>query len=298
MKLFTLLFSAVLIFTSCCIQGKMDAAKEVLSDFRKQQEIERQKIESLRGLSGIKLGEGKIDTTIQNRILKRLQRFQVSMNTPDGYANRIDSLLASKKTFRKNYETIVLPFLDSLQKSIGGYANRLKLYIMVEDGLDIAKYELFDLAAFFGPGKYEIPEEKSALAIKSFSPIIDSVIKFADKYNVPGTASLVILGFADGTGFSNSGPLFETLTGHIGRRDVTKEELNQKLSELRARELIKQLTIAFIQKKPSFAAMEKILVEYIGQGKGETYPLPTIRDYTVDDSRRRIVLCYWVVLPD
>lgn len=298
MKLFVLFISAVLTFSSCCIQGKIDGAKTALSDFRSQQEKEKQKIEALKGLSGLKLDEGKIDTTIQNRIFERLAKFKTSMNLPERFAQVIDSLITSNKAFRKNYKTLVLPFLDSLRKATDGYSSRLKLYIMVEDGLNIANYELFDLAAFFGPGKYEIPEEKSELAVKSFSPIIDSVIAFSKRYDLPGTASLVILGFADGTGFSNSGPLFETLTTYIGRKDVTKEELNQKLSELRAKELIKQLTGAFLQKASAFNEMEKIGVEYIGQGKGEAYPLPTIKDYTVDDSRRRIVLCYWAVLPD
>lgn len=298
MKLLVLLFSTVFFISSCCVQGKMDAARKALSDFREQQAKERQKIEAMRGVSDFKLKEGKIDTTIQNRIFRRLNSFQAVLNMPEGYAKTVDSLLSNNKLFRKKYKTIVLPFLDSLQKVIAGYSNRLKLYIMVEDGLDIAKYELFDLAAFFGPGKYEIPDEKSALAVKSFSPIIDSVVRFARKYDLSSTASLVILGFADGTGFSNSGPLFETLTGYIGRKDVTKEELNQKLSELRAKELITQLTKAFIQKASSISEMEKVMVEYIGQGKGEAYPLPTIKDYTLDDARRRIVLCYWAVLPD
>ncbi len=92
--------------------------------------------------------------------------------------------------------------------------------------------------------------------------------------------------------------MFDTLTAKIGRTDVTKEELNKKLSELRAEELIKQLAKVFIQKAPSFVNFEKLNIEYIHNGKGEAYPLPTIKDYQVDDPRRRIVLCYWVVLPD
>lgn len=170
---------------------------------------------------------------------------------------------------------------------------------MIQEGLNIADYHLFDLAAFFGPGKYIIPDDKTDLALASFAPIIDSVVVFSNKYNtIPKTATLVILGFADGAGFATEGPLYDTLTALIGKTVLSKEELNQKLSELRAQELIKQLTKVFLQKAPLFKDIDKTKIEYIGQGKGETYPLPTIKNYEVDDARRRIVLCYWSVLPD
>lgn len=298
MKAILLFTSILFFFSSCCIEGKLEAAKQVVNEFNTRENSEKQRMAVISRTSDKKLDEGKMDTVIQNRILRRIARFQSELQLPALYAKRIDSLMQSNRLFRKNYKSIVLPLLDSLKKQNAGFAEKVKLYMMIEDGLDIADYKLFDLAAFFGPGKYEIPDDKADLAISSFSPIIDSVSKFAERYNLPGTASLVILGFADGTGFSNSGPLFDTLTGYIGKKDVTKEELNQKLSELRAKELIAQLTKAFIKKSSVSATKNNICVEYIGQGKGESYPLPTIKDYTVDDARRRIVLCYWVVLPD
>lgn len=288
----------LLFFSSCCIEGKIDAARQVVNEYNTRQIAERQRVTTITNISGRRMSEGKIDSIIQERILKRLARFQEEMMVPGSYARKVDSLLQNNRAFRKNYKSIVLPLLDSLKKQNESFDGKVKLYMMIEDGLNIADYKLFDLAAFFGPGRYQIPDDKADIAIASFSPIIDSVLKFSEKYNLPGTASLVILGFADGTGFSNSGPLFETLTGYIGKKDVTKEELNQKLSELRAKELIKQLSTAFVKKSSTSPAIGKINVEYIGQGKGEAYPLPSIKDYTVDDSRRRIVLCYWVVLPD
>lgn len=206
--------------------------------------------------------------------------------------------MEDNRAFRKGYKSIVLPVLDSLKKDNAGADDRLTIYMMIEDGLSVADYHLFDLAAFFGPGKHIIPDDKIEFAQSSFAPIVDSLIIFSHKYSSkPRTASLLILGFADGTGFSE-GPLYDTLKTLIGKADVTKEELNQKLSELRAQELIKHLTEIYKKKKQDFPGSKEMRVEYIGQGKGESYPLPTIKDYMVDDSRRRIVLCYWVVLPD
>jgi outer membrane protein OmpA-like peptidoglycan-associated protein len=163
---------------------------------------------------------------------------------------------------------------------------------MIESALNIADFQRFDLAAFFGPGKYIIPEDKKDLARQSFSPIVDSMMKFANQYeNVHKTATLVILGFADGTGFSAEGELLDTLTAEINKKDANKGDLNIALSQLRAKELVTQLKMIFINKT-------NLSVNYIPQGKGEAYPLSYISNYTIDDPRRRIVLCYWTVLPD
>ena len=85
---------------------------------------------------------------------------------------------------------------------------------------------------------------------------------------------------------------------HGGKTEAGKEDLNKELSELRAMELIKQLTSMFKQKVSEIKNIDQLSVEYIGQGRGEEYPIPTIKDYKDDDDRRRIVLCYWAVLPN
>ena len=283
---------------SCGSQKKITTTREALSLIKQEQEKENTKLTGISGFSVAKAAEGKIDSNINNRIAAVLKKYQDAVDSARKNASAIDSLLADKKNFRKNYKSFVLPLLDSLQKINTQYTERLSVYMMVEEGLSIADYNLFDLAAFFGPGVYTIPDDKTDMALSSFSPIVDSLVVFSNKFSDrPRTASLVILGFADGAGFSSEGPLFDILTSMIGRRDVAKEELNQKLSELRALELSKQLTKIFLQKAPAFKNFDSLKIEYIPQGKGEAYPLPSIKDYMVDDARRRIVLCYWVVLP-
>jgi hypothetical protein len=213
--------------------------------------------------------------------------------------NQLNEILKDKKSTRKNYKSIVLPLLDSLQKQSDQYARRLSLYMMIKDGLNVADFKQFDLAAFFGPGKYQIPEDKVDIAAQSFSPLVDSLIFFSNKYNqYPRTATLIILGFADGTGITSGSDLYYTLLDALKKPQAEKEELNQKLSELRSSELIKQMTNLYLKKATGFTEVEKLTIEYVGQGKGEALPISSIKDYSVDDERRRIVLCYWVVLPD
>jgi len=165
--------------------------------------------------------------------------------------------------------------------------------------LNMASYTLFDLAAFFGPGLYTIPQDQEEIAALSFMPLIDSLLSFSNRYQTtPRTATLVILGFADGQDINPQGSLFNTLSNMLNRTDASKQELNKKLSELRAIELIKQLTGLYSKRVPNGHEPVELKIEYIGQGKGEEYPIPSIKDYKEDDERRRIVLCYWIVLPD
>jgi hypothetical protein len=298
MKFIFICIALPYLISSCCVEGKMEATRKALSEIKQQQETENSRITGVSAIAGHKKTEGKIDSVIDNRIFRKVSQYLTGMSVSRNNVMLIDTLLTTRKEFRKKYKSLVLPLLDSLKSHNNSYADRVKLYMMIEDGLNIANYQLFDLAAFFASGKYEIPADKVALATESFSPIIDSVVGFSKRHNIKGTASLVILGFADGTGFSNEGPLFDTLTALIGSRDVSKEQLNKKLSELRAQELIKHLAQVFINKATAPGNVPKIDVEYIGQGKGEAYPFTSISDYTVDDPRRRIVLCYWIVLPD
>ncbi len=289
----------IFFISSCGVQKRMSETRQELDDIKEQQATEQAKITAISGAAEAKLGEGKIDDNIKQQINTKLRRFDANNDSAKSAAAKIDSLLTDKKEFRQNYKSYVVPALDSLKRHDAAYADRLSLYIMLQDGLNIADYQLFDLAAFFGPGKYIIPDDKTDLAVKSFAPIIDSVINFSNKYkDIPKTATLIILGFADGLGFATEGALFDTLTAQLNATNASKEQLNQQLSELRAKELIKQLTKVFFLKKPLFMNAEKFDVKYIGQGKGENYPLPTIKDYLTDDPRRRIVLCYWAVLPD
>lgn len=298
MKHILILLTSAIFLSSCGTQRKIEKTRKVIAVFKGEQKKETDKIGSVKDFSVAKLDEGKIDKNIKYLIDNRLIKYKSRLDSSQKILNKIESLIENKKEFRKGYKEIVLPAIDSLKKDTSIAGVRLKIYMMIEDGLNIADYHLFDLAAFFGSGKYIIPEDKVDFAQASFAPIVDSLILFSNKYNdKPRTASLLILGFADGAGFSE-GPLYDTLKSMTGKESATKEELNQKLSELRARELIKHLEQIFKQKQQFFPDTKDFRIEYIGQGKGEEYPLPTIKDYMVEDPRRRIVLCYWIVLPD
>jgi len=299
MKKVLIFLTAVILMSSCVGNKKITAAKNKLKVIEEQIQKENSEVKAISKQGDEKLAENKIDSNILHRIEKRLTKATVQLDTAQMQADQLNEILKDKKSTRKNYRSVVLPLLDTLQKQKDLYAQRLQLYLMIKEGLNVAAFNQFDLAAFFGPGKYQIPDDKIDIAAIKFSPVIDSLILFSNKYKqYPRTATLIILGFADGTGINPEGELYYTLLDELRKPHAEKEELNQKLSELRAKELIKQMTALYLKKATGFNDPEKIKIEYVFQGKGESFPIASIRDYAVDDERRRIVLCYWVVLPD
>ena len=299
MKNLLIVLTAGILFSSCVGNRKIAAAKKKLQAIEEQMQKETAEVKGISAQADTKLQANKIDSNILQRIDNRLAKSAAQLDAAQAQVNQLNEILKDKKSIQKNYKSIVLPLLDSLQKQSDLYANRLALYLMIKDGLNVADFKQFDLAAFFGPGKYLIPEDKVDLAAVSFSPVIDSLMLFSNKYSEHlRTATLIILGFADGTGIKTGGELYYTLLDELKKPQAEKEELNQKISELRAKELIKQMTNLYLKKATGFKDVDKLKIEYVGQGKGEALPIKSITDYSVDDERRRIVLCYWVVLPD
>ena len=298
-KNYLLLLLLVVGLFSCVGSKEMKEVSSKLDDLVILQSGENDKVKNIASSGETKLADRKIDSNINNRIDQRLSSMRKDMDSINKEISNLKSLATDKKKFRQNYKKEIVPKLAQLDTFYKKYDERLKIYLMMEDALNTSNYVLFDLAAFFGPGLYNIPPGQEQLAAESFSPLIDSLVKFSNKYqDMPRTATIVVLGFADGQDVNKFGALYDTLSRMLEKHDATKEELNKKLSELRSVELIKQLTALFAQKVPEIKSLDQLSVEYISQGKGEELPMPSIKDYKDDDERRRIVLCYWAVLPN
>lgn len=297
-KLYTLVFSVACLTYSSCITQKIKKTEQQITSAKAIVANTQAKLSTLQSESNSKLSQGKIDSTllvIYNQKINTIQQKNDSITTD---INEITRLLTNKKAFSKSYKSEVLPKLQAIS-TYQLQSSSSKILAMLEDGLNNSNFHLFDLAAFFGPGKYAIPSHKKDLAVTSFNPMLDSVIGFANKYaTLPRTATLIVLGFADGQGFNEQNPATDTLKMLLQNETANTAQLNQKLSELRAEELINVLSLRFLQRVSEIQGADLFKIDYIGRGKGETYPLPFIKDYKVNDDRRRIVLCYWTVLPN
>jgi outer membrane protein OmpA-like peptidoglycan-associated protein len=284
---------------ACVGAKKMSAARERLNSIKEGQAGEAKQVEKISSVTLDKRKENKIDSIINSRFDFSIRRLNFKIDSITAEIYSLDSLMNDKRDFRRAYKKIIIPKLAQLDSFRLLFAQRNQSYLMVEDGINTANYTLFDLAAFFGPGKYAIPEGQEEKAIQAFAPLVDSVAAFSARYKkMPQKATLVILGFADGTGFDPQSELYAELSSLIGKTEVTKQELNKKLSELRAKTLISQLQKQFLKKLGNSEGPANMKIEFLEVGKGEQYPFLTIKDYREEDERRRIVLCYWAVLPD
>jgi hypothetical protein len=202
--------------------------------------------------------------------------------------------LSGKRIKKKDYDNMVS--VVSLGTSI--IATKMEIVDFVDQLLKQQTFIRFNTAAFFPPGGYKIPEDKMELAKNAFAPVIDSLIAFV--YRFPKftlISSIVSNGYADGQGFS-PGDLVDTLSAKLGKTEATKEELNIQLSRLRAEEIAGVLIDIFNEKMQKLPSASSLNTRFFKAGKGEEYPNKKIKDYQVDDERRRIVVIYWNALPD
>jgi DNA primase large subunit len=296
-KFFALLIAALTSLASCRTAKKAQFAA-ILQSAAGQQKGEADKIGELGKKKELKISEGKIDDSIAYHIDQRLINYQRRIDSVNVIINSLKIKLDNKKTFRKEFKLIQsqVLLLDSFTKKTGF---REYVFFMIDNGLDKAERTLFEMAAFFGPGGYVIPEEKYAFAKEYFSPVIDSLMKFSNKFSgINRTASIVLNGYADATGIGEGSNLYNLLIGRMNKTAATKEELNKALSELRAENLRMFLNGMIKERASQFTNYMTLTFENIRRGMGEQLPDTKITDYAIDDARRRIVLCYWSVLPN
>ncbi len=289
---------AGIMFFASCRTAKKAQFNLVLESAAERGKIEAELIELLAKKKDIKLEEGTIDDSIGYHIDQRLIKYRRKIDSVSNVINTLKAKLDNKKTFRKEFKVIQtrIILLDSFSKNKQA---REYVFYMIDEGLDKANRTLFEMAAFFGPGGYIIPEDKYSLAKEYFSPVIDSLMKFSNKYSgVSRTASIILNGYADATGIGEGSNLYTLLLNRLNKITATKEELNAALSDLRAENLRVFLNRLINERRNDFQNLNAVTFENIRRGMGEKLPDPKIKDYTIDDARRRIVLCYWSVLPD
>jgi DNA primase large subunit len=291
------LIGLFIVFSSCRTAQKAQF-NAILKSAEAQQKREVERIEYLVNKKENKLTEGNIDDSISYYIDVRLRKYQQRVDSINQTIETLKTKLENAKTFRKEFKIIQarILLLDSYNKNA---QQREFVFYMIDDGLDKAKRTLFEMAAFFGPGGYTIPEEKYGIARQYFSPVIDSLIKFSNKYSgISRIATIILNGYADGTNIGEGSNLYNFLLARLNKSTATKEELNEALSEVRAENLAIFLNKLAVERETEFNNNRTLTIENIKRGMGELFPDPRITDYKVDDERRRIVLCFWSVLPN
>lgn len=302
-KILKAAYQLSLIILSCisllsCYSGRKSQAAKTVSAAKEIIAAETRQIAAIDSAKGQKLAEENIDTTINNRIIAKLAKYNEELDSIKSKTALAEAKLLKGRSFRKYYKSNGEPDLLELDSFAQKASIRMARYNMIKDGIGQSKKRLFEMAAFFGPGIFNIPDDKIDLANERFIPVIDSLIAFANAYDsIEQIGTLVVNGYADGMNIDETSPLFNLLLTDLKKTSATKEELNHQLSQLRALAIANLMEKLVTQKKEQFTSWDKFSINLFEYGQGETYPTKTIKDYTTDDERRRVVLIYWSVLP-
>lgn len=280
------------------LAGEKRRLTRILNAAALQQEKEKVIIGKIDNHKDSQLNSGNLEDSISGKIDNRLKNYQRKMDSISVEITALKQKINSPKEFKKDFTLIKIKVLliDSVVNK--NAVVREYVFEMIEDGLSKSKPNLFNLAAFFGPGGYIIPESKIYIAKKYFSPIIDSLVKFSNHYaTVLREAIITVNGYADGSNIGKGSKLYNTLVAKLDIPNPEKQDLNKALSALRAEKIAIFLTQLLRERFPEFNQNNKIVFESHETGKGETIPDPKIIDYKLNDDRRRIVIIFWNVLP-
>lgn len=169
----------------------------------------------------------------------------------------------------------------------------------LNDLYDISTFTQFETATFFPTGDYLIPADKMDEAKRSIEPIVKRIVKFFGEHPRQRFVAVVVCyGFSDETPVSKESSLYPNLLAKMNVSNPTRQEMNKKLSELRARS-IATLLVDLIKVNEGLVPNPKLInYDIKWMGKGEELPYPDkITDYKPEDKRRRMVSLIWNVLP-
>jgi flagellar motor protein MotB len=171
--------------------------------------------------------------------------------------------------------------------------------LFLEDLINRNMVVKLDQDVLFESGSYQASPVVIANIGKLFEPAAKEIDFFTSKYP-DFTLSLVISmkGYADGATISEGSSLYNNLKARLklSGMEPDSKELNKELSRARADE-VTNLFKKYADTRSDNGIYKRNVI-YISEGKGEQLPDPKIKDYSVNDARRRIVLLFWSIFPD
>jgi hypothetical protein len=273
------------------LSGQKKELKTMLSNASAQQEKEVAAIGVMSSAKDSLLRGGNINAEISGKIDVRLLTYRKKIDSITNEIKELNTKLETPGEFKKDF-TIIKAKIILIDSVVNKNATTKEfIFKMIEDGMVKSTKKLYNLAAFFGPGGYVIPQEKYALARQYFTPVIDSLMMFSNNYSsLFRTASIMVSGYADAANIAKGTPLYKKLSAYLKKEAPTREELNTALSALRAEEIARVLNMLIKEKIPDFVSIDKVTFESLETGEGEKLPNPEIADYKKNDERRRVVL--------
>ena len=282
--LFLFSFAALtMILASCASSRVQDLTKAT------QEALELVKKEAQRAiqLTTQKMETYQVDPDIGKQVIQNLQVVETKV---DEQLAKVDDLDKS------NNREAILKFAEQTNVIIQSALTDLK---SLNDLYEVSTFSQFETATFFPTGGYNIPTEKMDEARVSMEPIVQRIIKFiGDHPKQRFVAVIVCSGFSDESPVGKESPLYKSLLDKMDKPNPTREEMNTKLSELRAKSIAKLLVDIIKVNEGAIPNPRLINYDIKWMGRGEALPYhDKVKDYKPVDKRRRMVSLIWNVLP-
>ena len=293
-------FLLLIFFSSCSIQKRLFEAEEVAVVAKRATEQEKAQLARLKEKVTARLSQAEIDSSISSDFNEVLTVLNQNLSAAERKIAVLEEAMLNRSNFSgANYNDSLAHLVASLDSFNTLNKRRESIYQMVNEAITIKAFTLYKLAAFFEPGVYHIPAHASDVIARNFLPAIDSIAAISNKYaHIPRVVRLVFVGYADEASIEYNTPLYRNLLRFSGVEKPGRTELNRVLSELRAKEMERNMKMVVSDNASKFVLSEHLKFNYFSYGRGETFPSPHIKDYQKNDERRRIVMFYWSVLPD
>ena len=287
-----LILLASLLMISCVSTRKMNAGKKQLSTLDSQLVTYGHDLDRLEKIRKEKENKNQIDDTASNRIKKFIDNTSMQIDT---IIDKNMVLVNGKEISRTDWNKLNSAIISTqvASQTIG------RRILFLDDLLKRNLVVKLEQDVLFQPGSYTISPSIVNNIGKIFEPAAVEIDHFSSKYP-DFTLSLVITakGYADGTSISEGSGLYNKLKDRmkLSNRVPDAKELNKELSRARAEE-VKNLFKQYAESRNDNGIYKRNIL-YVFEGKGDALPNPEVKDYTIDDPRRRVVLLFWSIFPD
>lgn len=277
------LIAIAILLASCAssrVQNLAKATQEALEAVKKEAQRAIQ-------LTTEKMRNYEVDTEIGQKVIQNLQVVEKKVDEQLAQVDELDK--------QQNREAI-LRFAEQTNVIIQSALTDLK---SLNDLYEVSTFSQFETATFFPTGGYNIPAEKLEEAKVSLEPIVQRIIKFIGEHPKQRFVAVIICsGFSDESPVGKESPLYRSLVEKMGQANPTREAMNVKLSELRAKSIAK-LLVEIIKVNEGLIPNPRLInydIKFLGRGEALPYP-DKVKDYKPVDKRRRMVSLIWNVLP-
>ena len=271
----------------------------------------QQKTQSKTAHSASLLSQHSREAESNNRISESTNRYIQNYITTQQDSIKFDSLTLAKvttelenvdkKTDLEAVRTTIAKANLILVKS----KRRLRIFdkktAVIIDFLNHDTFSKAEINTFFAPGNYELTPEQLNQCKNLIDPIVKKIFLFSDRYKrrfAIMQGEIIVTGYSDATPIVVGSRLYMDLTQRLDRENKivspSQSDMNRKLSELRAK-TIKVIIEKIIQERKKKKNRLQITVQALG--RGDEIPPFLAGKASRDDSRRRIVTFYWVLLP-